>query len=198
MSSSSIRTARPARATRPTLAALGIVGVLALAAWPGSAGAAFKRQGDAKAFFFANGTPAMKFTGKGTDVTVADDGKVVTITVGLASMETGIELRDKHMREKYLETGKWPTARLEIDKAKLELPAEGASVKSKVTGTLDLHGTKKKVKVGYQIEKREGAYVVRGALNLNMNDYGITVPNYVGVTVEPDVAVAVSFVAKDL
>ncbi len=171
---------------------------IAICSWPDDGHAALKRVGDSKVFFFATGTPAMKFTGTGSDVTIADDGKNLTITVGLTTIDTGMELRNTHMRDKYLQTAKWPTTKLTVVKSDLKLPAEGAKSKSTTTGTLDLHGVQKKVKVGYEIEKRDGNYVVRGALNLVMTDYGVETPGYVGVSVDPAVGVALTFVAKDL
>jgi hypothetical protein len=38
---------------------------------------------------------------------------------------------------------------------------------------------------------------VRGTVHINMSDYGIASPSFMGVTVKPDVDVTVAFVVTD-
>src|SRR5690606_27948511 len=125
-----------------------------------------------------------------------DDGTRLVFQVKLDTLKTGIELRDKHMTEKYLETGKYPKASLILDKAKLVLPASG-SQKGKTTGILKLHGKSKEVPVEFEIKGNQGSYAVKATMKVNYKDFGIDVPSYMGVTVKPDLDVEVAFTAKD-
>ena len=44
-----------------------------------------------------------------------------------ASLDTGIDLRNKHMREKYLEVQKYPNAVLTVDRSTLHFPDDVAT-----------------------------------------------------------------------
>ena len=65
------------------------------------------------------------------------------VSVPLASMKTGISIRDKHMHEKYLQTPNFPSADLQVPRASLKIPAAGGNVAQDAAGTLTLHGKSK-------------------------------------------------------
>ena len=144
--------------------------------------------------FTAVGPGGLKIAGKSTDVSASDDGANVVITVPLAKLDTGIGLRNSHMRDKYLETGKYPNAVLTVPKAQLAL-ANGGS--GDATGTLALHGKQKLVKVHYTAKKEGADFVVTGTTRVDMTEFGIEQPSFAGATVKPAVDVAVAFRAKD-
>jgi hypothetical protein len=70
--------------------------------------AALSSASDAHVSFQASGPAGMKIEGTTPDLTVADDGTNVVVTVPLGNLNTGIALRDHHMKEKYLEVPKFP------------------------------------------------------------------------------------------
>jgi polyisoprenoid-binding protein YceI len=100
------------------------------------------------------------------------------------------------MKEKYLETSKYPNATLEVDKSKLQFPS-GNTVNSTTEGKLTLHGVTHPVKVAYRADGDSKRAKVEGSLHLNMKDYKIDVPSYLGVTVKPNVDVEVKFGVVD-
>jgi len=143
------------------------------------------------------GPAGMKIVGNGTELRVADDGQAVKVVVPLASMKTGISIRDKHMHEKYLQTPNYPTAELQVPRAALKILGGGSNVNQETAGTLALHGKTKPITFRYT-GAREGAKLkVHGTMHLNMNDFGIEVPVYLGVTVKPDVDVVAQFDVTD-
>jgi polyisoprenoid-binding protein YceI len=143
--------------------------------------------------FVASGPAGMKIEGGTSDLDLSDQGETIVITVPLANLSTGIGLRDRHMKEKYLEVPKYPAATLSVARSALKLPAAGDKVEMDVPSTVNLHGQARAVTVHYEA-KRDGASVVsRGTFRINMNDFGITVPVYLGVTVKPDVDVSANF-----
>jgi len=142
------------------------------------------------------GPAGMKIVGSGSELRVLDDGSTVKISVPLAGMKTGISMRDKHMHEKYLETANFPTAELQVPRAALKIPAAGA-VTQDTAGTLVLHGKSKTVTFHYNCSRIGAKLNVQGTMHLNMNDFGIQVPSYLGVTVKPDVDVAAQFEVTD-
>src|SRR3954449_1384388 len=62
--------------------------------------------------FRAAGPAGLTIEGSTADLAVTDEGDNVAVTVPLGNLHTGIEVRDRHMKEKYLEVGKFPEAKL--------------------------------------------------------------------------------------
>jgi polyisoprenoid-binding protein YceI len=119
------------------------------------------------------------------------------LTVDLGTLATGIDLRDKHMRETYLEVGKgegYASAVL----SDLDLgatPAESIRGKVRFTASLLLHGTKKPV-AGQAEVRREGTQArVDATFPVTLADYGIKEPRYLGVGVGEVVQVKVTLMA---
>jgi polyisoprenoid-binding protein YceI len=168
-------------------ACLGIVGLSAVAR------AALSSAMDSHVSFQAAGPAGMKIEGTTPDLTVADDGTNVVITVPLGNLSTGIGLRDHHMKEKYLEVQKYPAATLTIARAALKVPHGADQASVDVPGTVQIHGQSRPVSVHYDAKVDGASLSAHGAFRVNMNDFGITIPVYLGVTVKPDVDVSASF-----
>jgi len=62
---------------------------------------------------------------------------------------------------------------------------------------LVLHGTSRPVSVHYSAKGDGAGYSTQGKFHMNMNDFGITVPKYLGITVKPDIDVSASFRVSD-
>ncbi len=156
--------------------------------------AAISGASDVHVGFAAAGPAGLTITGTTSDLTAAEDanGNVV-ITVPLGNLTTGIGLRDQHMRDKYLEVPKFPATTLTVAKAALKVPASGQSTSGDAQGTLTLHGQSHPVTFHYDTKGDGGGVTARGSFHINMNDFGITVPSYLGVTVKPGIDVTASF-----
>lgn len=148
--------------------------------------AAMTRTGAARVQFTASGPAGMSIVGTTSELSVSETDKDVVITVPLKTLDTKIELRNKHMREKYLETDKYPNAELRVSKDGLN--RTGASAHA--NGQLTIHGQTKPVSVTY-VAKADGN--VNGAVHLNIKDFGIQQPGYSGISVKPDIDVSVNF-----
>lgn len=153
--------------------------------------------GSSSVTFAATGPAGMRIVGTTSDLTVADDAQNVTVTVPLANLKTGIDLRDRHMREKYLEIGKYPNAELVVAKSAIRMPPAGGDSSGDASGTMKLHGKTKAVSFHYIARKDGGAMKVGGTVRVDIRDYGIDVPSYMGVTVKPEVDVEVKFGASE-
>jgi hypothetical protein len=101
------------------------------------------------------------------------------------------------MREKYLEVPKYPVAVLSVPRQKLRVPADGEEGAFDGEAMLTLHGQTHPTRFRYSVKHQGTAFVVRGSINLSMNDYGIETPKYLGIAVKPNVDVDVSFTADD-
>lgn len=150
--------------------------------------------------FRATGHPhVLHVVGKGSgpsgDIHVTDKVASGVLNFDLISLDSGIEMRDEHMKNKYLEVGKYPKAQLTI--AKLQLPQEIAGKPFVITeapfqGTLLLHGVSKPI-VGTVTLKGDGvnALALDSKFSLKLSDFGIEIPSYAGVTIADDVQVNV-------
>lgn len=154
--------------------------------------------GDNSAQFSASGPGGLSIVGKSTQtVAVVEQGGNVRVSVKLESLDTGMALRNRHMREKYLETGKYPYAELTVPRASLKIPAPGAKASGEATGSIIIHGKAAPVKFTYEAVNEGGVFKVVGKAPIDLRNHDITIPNYLGVTVKPNVDVEVRFLAKD-
>jgi len=165
-----------------------VAGVLCV----GPAAAGWVHAGERSVAFKAVGPGGLGIEGKGSDVSVKEQGDVIVATVGLGSIKTGIDMRDKHMREKYLETPKYPNAVFTVEKAKLRSPGE-----ADVDGKLQLHGVTKSIRLHYKATGSDKQNTVIGSAHVNMKDFNIAVPSYLGVTVKPEVTVTFKVAVVD-
>jgi polyisoprenoid-binding protein YceI len=161
------------------------------------ANAKLYRAGKAVVQFNAKGPAGMNIVGTTYDLELKDDGRTVTITVPLKDLKTGIDLRDRHLHEKYLEVDRFPKAVLKVDRAALKAPSSGSEISAEVTGSLTLHGKTNKTQVKYKATRVGELYTATGYLHINITDYNIAIPSFLGVTVKPEVDISVSFEAKD-
>jgi polyisoprenoid-binding protein YceI len=155
--------------------------------------AALSAPRDAHVAFEAAGPAGMKIEGSTSELKIDEADGNVTIDVPLANLVTGIALRDRHMREKYLEVQKFPDAVLVVTRSALKIPASGARAEADAPGTLKLHGQVRPVTVHYDATADGDGLLVHGAVHVKMDDYGIALPSYLGVTVKPDVDVRATF-----
>lgn len=83
---------------------------------------------------------------------VSPDG-TASLTIDLASVDTGIEIRDQRMRDVLFEIGAYPRAEVstKVDPASLTNLAVGQSVTQDLAATLDLHGIKSEVEANVRI-----------------------------------------------
>jgi polyisoprenoid-binding protein YceI len=156
-----------------------------------------KHGSKANVIFTAKGPAGLTITGSTADLQITDDGKRVSISVPLRALTTGIVQRDQHMKDKYLQVSQFPAAELSIERGALKPPSSGA-VSADVKALMKIHGKTKTITIHYAAKKTgDGAIQVVGTTTLDIRDYGIEIPKFMGVTVKPDVSVAVTFDAKD-
>jgi polyisoprenoid-binding protein YceI len=160
---------------------------------PLAADASLSTSGGSSVTFHATGPAGMRIDGHTSDLSVADDAQNVTVTVPLRNLSTGIGLRDHHMRDKYLEVGRYPNAELVVRKSALRFPQGGSQTSGDATGTMKIHGRTASTTFHYSA-RRDGSIIhVTGTAQVDMRDYGIRVPSYLGITVKPNVGVDVQF-----
>lgn len=98
---------------------------------------------------------------KTVEGSVAPDG-AVSLTLDLASVQTGIDVRDQRMRDMLFEVASFPRARLsgKIDTAALRELAPGQRKAMDVPVTLDLHGTTTMMDAKLMVTRLDGDSVL--------------------------------------
>lgn len=166
-----------------------------LAALPLLSGAT-KVTGEPTAGFRGRGPGGFTLEGKTHQLRIEDDGTMLKVIVPLSELQTGVALRDRHMRERYLEVAKYPEAVLALPWSAVKFPEDGRSLESTAPGTMTLHGKSHEVQVRYRLARSGASYQVSGTVPLDIRHYGIEMPSYFGVTVQPEIEASVSFNAE--
>lgn len=141
--------------------------------------------------FLAIGKPsAIKIRGKGQALKSQLQWKEKQLSgnfvFDLDSLDTGIELRTNHMKEKYLETAKFKDSVLTLKPLALtqDICKESVNLeKAPFEGTLKLHGEDKPVKGEVDIKADKGRGTSKVRFDLNITDYKIDIPVYMGIKV---------------
>jgi len=127
----------------------------------------------------------------------ADPGDVSKATRGrfevdLGSLDTGIGMRDKDMRERFLETGKYPKAVFELTRvvsASQSTLEDGEPVELMVEGNFSVHGVTRKIAVPLTITFMKETEATKsrmpgdllkivGTWDLVLSDYKIERPQF--------------------
>ncbi len=111
--------------------------------------------------------------------------------VDLATIDTGIGLRNKHMRNKYLETDTYPYATYIGSITKVTKQDSLWHVETQ--GTLSIHGVDRQVEISGQVSDSADGFYVEAELELNLADFNIDQPQFLLVKMNEQVKVNVRF-----
>ena len=113
------------------------------------------------------------------------DSLTVRVEVDLSSLDTGIALRNKHMRENHLETGRYPTAVFEggaVTGISNRSFPPGEKVTFNLSGRFELHGVRRTIIVPVEVTREDanGAVTLRVVTSfpVKLSDYGISRPSF--------------------
>ncbi len=148
--------------------------------------------------FEAVGRPSMiKIKGEGSAIASSlvlnQNALTGVVAFSLTSLKTGIDLRDEHMKEKYLEVKTYPHAKIII--TNLALPATWSLKNPTVSGLafkaqLQLHGVTREVAGTFSIEGEQ--LKTNAEFEIKLSDYNIDIPSYLGVKVADNVKISVA------
>lgn len=113
------------------------------------------------------------------------------LKIDVKTLKTGMDLRDDHMINKYLEVAKFPFITLKLDPFKVE-------PKGTVKGTLKLHGEEKLVDVMYTSSRSGKDLVVKADFKINISDFKIAIPSFQGITVAKEVKLSTMMTAAPM
>ncbi len=148
----------------------------------------------------ARGPGGLRIEGKGRVASVEDDGVALTFRVPIAPLDTGIGLRNDHLRG-LLDVDRYPIASLRVARSELRFPGSDAPAEGVVDGELTLHGETRPVTVRYRAEAgtpTAGVMRLRGSFQLDLRDFSLRNPSYLGVILSPQIEVRAQLAVKGL
>ena len=187
---------RPSRAGRWISTAL----VLAALALPHPAGAQalrFRIQPEASEISFRATSRLMnadghfsRFSGEVmVDPAALTSGRI-TLTIDAASLDTGIEMRDNHLRSSdFFDVERFPTVAFQ------SMRIEAAGRRATVVGRLTLHGVTREIAVPIDVQITNTALVASGEFIVNRGEYAINYNSLVN-PIGNEVRVAFTFRAR--
>jgi polyisoprenoid-binding protein YceI len=165
---------RSSRARRHAVVALAL-GALCFAHAAAADPLRFRIQPEASEITFRATSRLMNADGRFTrfsgDVVVdpaAPTGARITLTIDAASIETGIEMRDNHLRSSdFFDVERFSTVAFQ------SVRVESAGRRATVVGRLTVHGVTREIAVPIDVQVSSTALVASGEFIVNRGDYGM-------------------------
>lgn len=127
---------------------------------------------------------------RSTEMTALDG----TVVVDLADLDTGIALRNEHLRDTYLEVGRGPDfsravmSDIRVSGIDLASPAGKGSFEA----MLALHGVMRAVRGQVEVRRAGQGSRIQASFPVVLKEFGIAEPRYLGVGVRDEVTVQVN------
>jgi polyisoprenoid-binding protein YceI len=123
------------------------------------------------------------------DPAVFTNGRI-TLTIDAASLDTGIEMRDNHLRSSdFFDVARFPT--VTFQSVRIEAAGRGAIV----VGRLTLHGVTREIAVPIDVQITNTALVASGEFIVNRGEYAINYNSFLN-PIGNEVRVAFTFRAR--
>jgi polyisoprenoid-binding protein YceI len=133
-------------------------------------------------------------TGDPSDITSAK----ISVKLDPTSFNTDNEKRDKDMREKCFEVGKYPfiefnSTSIQAEQKELKI---GQPVKATIQGALKMHGLEKQISVPVTIQLTSDMLTAQGDMAVVLDEWKIARPKVVFVQLQNDVSIHFKIGAK--
>jgi polyisoprenoid-binding protein YceI len=152
--------------------------------------------GDEEVRFLATGPGGLHIRGSGDGLSATEEKDNIRIRVPVTNLKTGIALRDQHLK-KYIEAKRYSHATLEVPRSKLKFPANDQKATGRATGTFTLHGVSRALDFDYVANRTGSDYHVQALATIDITDYRIEQPCYLGLCVDPKVKLKVKFKLRE-
>lgn len=187
---------RPSLAGRLTLTALALV-MLAGSAPARAESLRFRIQPEASEITFRATSRLMnaeghfgRFSGDVVADPAGPTGARINLTIDAASLETGIEMRDKHLRSAdFFDIERFPIIAFQ------SVRVEAAGRRATVMGRLTLHGVTREIAVPVDVQITETALVASGEFIVNRGEYAMNYNSFLN-PIGNEVRVAFTFRAR--
>ena len=148
---------------------------------------------------FLSKAPLNEFTGKSSNLNglVDLDKNLLDFYVDLNTLNTGIGLRDRHMRENYLETKKYPYAEFTGKISTIPPLERGQSKPVTAKGKFTIHGVEKEIEVpGKLTALSDTELQLDASFRVLLGDYKIDIPKVVFYELAEEQEVSIKAILK--
>lgn len=114
--------------------------------------------------------------------------------VDLRTVDTGIGLRNRHMREDYLHTDKYPYAK--FNGRIVTVKSSNNSYDVNVKGKMGIHGVKHAMNIKGVITQTDNGVRVHTEFDVNLTDHNIEVPKFMFLKIDETMQLVVDFHLK--
>lgn len=121
------------------------------------------------------------------------DSSEIYFEVDLRTLDTGIGLRNRHMRDNYLETDKYPYATFKGNIASQNI--EDSTVV--VNGILEIHGVKRNMTVNGSLEPTENGFAIGTKFSIKLTDFNIEIPSFMFLKISNKIELVLNFAVKE-
>ncbi|MFH1701728.1 MAG: YceI family protein [Candidatus Zixiibacteriota bacterium] len=115
--------------------------------------------------------------------------------VQLNSLDAGNSMYNRHLKEDYLETEKYPYAEFKASIKKIEQLTD-STFAAYVEGDFSIHGRKKKIAIVGQTVKLGDLLRVECEFTVKLSDYDIEIPKLMFIEADDDIKVNLDFYIK--
>lgn len=130
---------------------------------------------------FVSTAPLLEFKGISDHLTglINMDKNLVDFYVDLNTLDTGINLRNNHMRDSYLETDKYRFAEFTGNLTSEFNPSVKREQEVTVSGTFQIHGVERDIEVSGTLNPVESGLQLDASWTIMLEDYNIDKPQVV-------------------
>lgn len=148
---------------------------------------------------FISKAPLSEFTGESENLNglVDLDKNLLDFFLDLNTLDTGIGLRDRHMRENYLETEEFPFAEFTGEMNALPELAQGEKKAVKAVGKFTIHGVEREIEVnGFLTRLNTSELLLDAEFEVLLGDHDIPLPKLVFYELAENQTVQISATLK--
>lgn len=148
---------------------------------------------------FISKAPMSEFTGESQQLhgLIDLDENLLDFYIDLNTLKTGIGLRDRHMRENYLETKKYPFAEFTGKIADFPNLANGKEIPVKAKGKFKIHGVEREIEVPGTLKKNSDQELhLKAEFKVLLGDYNIEIPKVMFYELAEDQIVKIDAILK--
>jgi polyisoprenoid-binding protein YceI len=124
-------------------------------------------------------------------------GSDLYFEVDLRTLDTGIGLRNRDMRENYLETDKYPITHYKGKIIYMDKVSDG-EYKVTVDGNMFIHGVTRPLKINGNLFPVEGGYRVKAYFDVLLTDYNIEIPKLMFMKISNTIKLVLDFYLKEI
>lgn len=118
-------------------------------------------------------------------------GSELYFEVDLASLDTGIGLRNRHMRDEYLEVARYPFATYQGRVVQVDSADGGVRVTSQ--GTFSLHGVDKTMRISCDVVGAGDGYRATCAFPVRLSDFNVAIPRVMFLKLADEIELNLDF-----